>query len=93
MTGNSEKSRSGTDHPGARAAFPYNRVTMERFRESFPRARWRDDLKVWFVPGKTAAERFNRWLDRELGGSSAYADARGGCLHLTAMRPRSRRSS
>jgi hypothetical protein len=30
--------------PGATAAFPYDRMTVERFREAFPQARWRDDL-------------------------------------------------
>jgi hypothetical protein len=32
---------------GATAAFPYDRMTVERFREAFPRARWRDDLGAW----------------------------------------------
>jgi hypothetical protein len=35
---------AGDGPPGATAAFPYDRVTVERFREAFPRARWRDDL-------------------------------------------------
>jgi hypothetical protein len=62
---------------GATAAFPYDRMTVERFRESFPRARWREDLNAWFVPGKTAEKRIGRWLARELSGSFAYADERG----------------
>ena len=63
--------------PGATAAFPYDRLTVERFRSAFPRARWRDDLRAWFVPGTTAQRRLNRWLGRELSGVLAYADDRG----------------
>jgi hypothetical protein len=62
---------------GATAAFPYDRLTVERFRSAFPRARWRDDLRAWFVPGKTAERRLNRWLGQELAGVLAYADDRG----------------
>ena len=62
---------------GATAAFPFDRLTVERFRQNFPRARWRDDLKAWFVPGKRAAQRLDRWLDRELPAVLHYADERG----------------
>lgn len=62
---------------GAPASFRYDRTMVERFRKSFPRARWSDELKAWFVPGKTAARRFNRWLEKELAGSSVHADSRG----------------
>jgi hypothetical protein len=62
---------------GATAAFPYDRLTVERFRSAFPGARWRDDLRAWFVPGTTAARRLNRWLGREMSGVLAYADERG----------------
>jgi hypothetical protein len=62
---------------GATAAFPYNRMTVERFRTAFPGARWRDDLRAWFVPGTTAERRLNRWLGREMSGVLAYADERG----------------
>jgi hypothetical protein len=68
---------AGDDRPGAPATFPYDRMTVERFREAFPRARWRDDLKAWFVPGTTAERRIGRWLARELGGSFTYDDERG----------------
>lgn len=63
--------------PGATAAFPYDRLTVERFRSAFPSARWRDDLRAWFVPGTTAERRLNRWLGREMSGVLAYADERG----------------
>ena len=65
------------DRPGATAAFPFDRMTIERFRKEFPRARWRDDLRAWFVPGTTAERRLNRWLGRELSGVLAYADDKG----------------
>ena len=67
----------GAGAPGATAAFPYDRMTVERFREAFPRARWRDDLRAWFVPGVQAERRLTRWMQREWPGVLAYADQRG----------------
>lgn len=67
----------GEGVPGAMAAFPYDRMTVERFRTAFPRARWRDDLGAWFVPGTRAERRLNAWLGREWSGALAYADQRG----------------
>ncbi|MBL6455805.1 hypothetical protein JMJ55_10765 [Belnapia sp. T6] len=68
---------AGDDAPGATAAFPYDRMTVERFREAFPRARWRDDLGAWFVPGARAERRLTTWMGREWSGVLAYADQRG----------------
>ena len=62
---------------GATAAFPYDRMTVERFRSAFPGARWRDDLRAWFVPGSTAERRLHRWLGREMAGVLTYAEDRG----------------
>jgi hypothetical protein len=62
---------------GATATFPYDRLTVERFRSAFPGARWRDDLRAWFVPGTAAERRLNRWLTREMSGVLTYADERG----------------
>ena len=62
--------------PGATAAFPYDRMTVERFREGFPRARWRDDLRTWFVPGTTAERRPTAWASRDWSGVLAF-DGRG----------------
>ncbi|CCV16417.1 conserved hypothetical protein [Mesorhizobium sp. STM 4661] len=73
----SKPTSNGSDRPGAMAAFPYDRMTVERFRKTFPRARWNDDLKAWFVPGKTAAQRFDRWLEREFSQTQTHA---GLCL-------------
>jgi len=68
---------AGDGAPGATAAFPYDRMTVERFREAFPRARWRDDLGAWFVPGTRAERRLTAWMSREWSGVLAYADQRG----------------
>lgn len=65
------------DKAGATASFPYDRMTVERFRAAFPRARWREDLRAWFVPGSTAIRRLDRWLGRELSGVLVHADERG----------------
>lgn len=67
----------GGGRPGATAAFPYDRLTVERFRTAFPRARWRDDLGAWFVPGISAERRLNSWSSREWSGVLAHADERG----------------
>ena len=68
---------AGDGKPGATAAFPYDRMTTERFREAFPRARWRDDLAAWFVPGTRAEQRLTAWMGREWSGVLAHADQRG----------------
>jgi hypothetical protein len=67
----------GDGAPGATASFPYDRMTVERFREAFPQARWRDDLGAWFVPGTRAERRLTKWMGREWSGVLAYADQRG----------------
>ena len=71
------QSDAGGDVPGATATFPYDRMTVERFREAFPRARWRDDLGAWFVPGVRAEKRLMAWMSREWSAVLAYADQRG----------------
>jgi hypothetical protein len=71
------RAHSGEKQAGATVVFPFDRATVERFRKVFPRARWRDDLQAWFVPGTTAERRLGRWLDRELGAVSSYDDERG----------------
>ena len=68
---------AGDGAPGATATFPYDRMTVERFREAFPRARWHDDLGAWFVPGARAERRLNAWMSREWPGVLAHADQRG----------------
>ena len=68
---------AGDGAPGATAAFPYDRMTVEHFRQAFPRARWRDDWAAWFVPGTTAERRLKAWSGREWSGVLAHADQRG----------------
>lgn len=70
-----------TDHfeaaPGETVSFPFDRMTVEQFRTRFPRARWSDTRKAWFVPGKTAARRVGRWLAELEAEADAFADAKG----------------
>lgn len=62
---------------GATAKFAYDRMTVERFRNAFPRARWNEEQRSWFVPGKTAGKRIAQWLARESENLDPYADAKG----------------
>jgi hypothetical protein len=62
---------------GAYAAFPYDRDLVRRFRDRFPRARWRADEERWFVPGTTAVRRLNTWMAQELETLDRHADAKG----------------
>jgi hypothetical protein len=68
---------SDEDRPGAFAAFPYDRDLVRRFREAFPRARWRGEEQGWFVPGTTAVRRLNTWMSQELETLDRHADAKG----------------
>ena len=70
---------NGTEDDGARAAvsFPFDRMTVQRFRETFPRARWSDRRKAWIVPGTTARRRIDRWLAKEESRVNPYAEAKG----------------
>jgi hypothetical protein len=69
------------DENGAKSgefvSFPYDRMTVEQFRARFPRARWSDDRKAWFVSGKTASRRIGRWLAELETAAEAHADAKG----------------
>jgi len=62
--------------PGAHAEFPYDRELVRRFREAFPRARWREEGH-WFVPGVRAARRLDRWMAEEMAAIDRHADAKG----------------
>ncbi|TCM53150.1 hypothetical protein C8J36_107112 [Rhizobium sp. PP-F2F-G48] len=62
---------------GGVVSFPYDRMTVDQFRHRFPRARWRDDIKAWWVPGKTASRRIGQWLAEQEADADAHADARG----------------
>ncbi|MER8464809.1 hypothetical protein [Mesorhizobium sp. M1396] len=65
------------DAIGAEAGFSYDRMAVERFQKAFPRARWSDERKSWFVPGKTAARRIDRWLEREAALRAPHDDSKG----------------
>jgi hypothetical protein len=62
---------------GATTDLPHDRITVQRFRETFPRARWSDRLNAWFVPGRTAGKRIGRWLARMEAEADAFADEKG----------------
>lgn len=65
------------DDERAAVSFPFDRMTVQRFRETFPRACWSDRRKAWLVPGKTARRRIDRWMAREESRADPYADAKG----------------
>ena len=65
------------EKPGAYAVFPYDRDLVRRFREAFPRARWRGAEERWFVPGTTAVQRLDTWMAQELQALDRHADEKG----------------
>lgn len=71
-----------SEDTGARAEFEYDRISVERFRETFPRARWDEDRKAWWVPGKTAEHRIARWRALEQSRADVHADAKGRDAYL-----------
>jgi len=62
---------------GATIDLPHDRMTIARFRQAFPRARWSDRLNAWFVPGRTAQRRISRWLAEMEAEADAFADEKG----------------
>ncbi len=58
-------------------SFEFDRMTVARFRETFPNARWNDALQAWTVPGTTARRRVDRWLATEAARRTPYAEERG----------------
>ncbi|WP_184401908.1 hypothetical protein [Rhizobium sp. BK650] len=72
------KKRSETPPPeGATTDLPHDRITVARFRDAFPRARWSDRLNAWFVPGRTAEKRIGRWLAEMEAEADRFADEKG----------------
>lgn len=61
----------------ATISFPFDRMTVQRFRKAFPRARWSNWSKAWIVPGKTATQRIDRWLAREASRANTFAQEKG----------------
>lgn len=62
---------------GAKAEFAFDRMTVERFRKTFPRARWDDVRRAWWVPGRTAEHRIARWRALEQTRADIHADDKG----------------
>ncbi|WJH38889.1 hypothetical protein N7E02_07305 (plasmid) [Aliirhizobium terrae] len=58
-------------------SFAFDRMTVARFRETFPRARWSDALQAWTVPGTTARRRIDHWLATEAARRTPYEEERG----------------
>jgi len=75
-----EKTKNGfaqRPREGATTDLPHDRMTVQRFRQAFPRARWSDSLNAWFVPGRTAQKRIGRWLAEMEAEADAFADEKG----------------
>lgn len=63
--------------PQETVSFPFDRMTVARFRETFPNARWSDALQAWRVPGISARRRIDRWLASERDRHNPYEQERG----------------
>lgn len=75
-----EQTKDTSERPpreGATTDLPHDRITVERFRQAFPRARWSDRLNAWFVPGRTAEKRIGRWLAELEAEADRFADEKG----------------
>lgn len=77
MTNRDQDQEEADRAPQETASFPFDRMTIARFRETFPKARWSDRLQAWTVPGKTARKRINRWLASEAARRRPYEEERG----------------
>ncbi|OEC93594.1 hypothetical protein [Rhizobium sp. YK2] len=66
------------EHPATETiSFAFDRMTVARFRETFPNARWSDTLQAWTVPGVTARRRIDRWLASEASRHDPFEQERG----------------
>ncbi|MGK6317248.1 hypothetical protein [Neorhizobium sp. DT-125] len=79
VEGYDQAASDDADHEidGALATFPFDRMSAQRFRQTFPRARWNDKLQAWTVPGKSARRRIDRWLALEAARTEAFANEKG----------------
>ena len=77
MTDKGHKESEAVDPPQETVSLAFDRMTVARFREVFPNARWSDTLQAWTVPGKTARKRIDRWLAAEAGRRMPYEAERG----------------
>jgi hypothetical protein len=69
--------KQNLEREGAEASLEFDRMTIERFRSTFPNARWSDERQAWWVPGKTADRRIARWRALEQGRADVHADDKG----------------
>lgn len=76
MESNSDKDE-GSQAETETVSFEFDRMTVARFREAFPRARWSDALQAWTVPGTTARHRIDRWLETEAARRAPFEEERG----------------
>lgn len=66
------------EHPATETiSFAFDRMTVARFRETFPNARWSETLQAWTVPGVTARRRIDRWLASEADRHDPFEQERG----------------
>ncbi|MDL2407794.1 hypothetical protein PY650_19440 [Rhizobium calliandrae] len=72
-----QPSQQDDDPPFETVSFRFDRMTIARFRELFPRARWSDSHQAWTVPGKTARRRIDRWLATEATRQSPFEEEKG----------------
>lgn len=76
MESNGEKAEGSRAEPET-VSFEFDRMTVARFREAFPRARWSDALQAWTVPGTTVRRRIDRWLETEAARRAPFEEERG----------------
>ncbi len=76
MEGEADKEAGSQAEPET-VSFAFDRMTVARFRETFPRARWSGALRAWTVPGATARRRIDRWLATEAARRTPYEEERG----------------
>jgi hypothetical protein len=77
MTDEHQEQADADRPPHETVSFTFDRMTVARFRETFPNARWSDRLQAWTVPGKTARKRIDRWLALEADRRKPYEEERG----------------
>lgn len=77
MTDDRHEESAAVEPPQETVSFAFDRMTVARFREVFPNARWSDTLQAWTVPGRTARKRIDRWLASEADRRTPYEEERG----------------
>ncbi|SCB37544.1 hypothetical protein [Rhizobium hainanense] len=77
MTDEHHEEAEASDPPQETVSFAFDRMTIARFREVFPNARWSDTFQAWTVPGKAARKRIDKWLASEADRRTPYEEERG----------------